>query len=52
MSRVLVAVKRVIDYNARVRVKPDKVHLGVAWRLRGEPPLSRQPALPACVRSC
>lgn len=23
--RILVAVKRVIDYNARVRVKPDKV---------------------------
>ena len=23
--RLLVAVKRVIDYNARVRVKPDKV---------------------------
>lgn len=25
--RLLVAVKRVIDYNARVRVKPDKVRL-------------------------
>lgn len=24
MSKVLVAIKRVIDYNARVRVKPDK----------------------------
>lgn len=24
MSKVLVAVKRVIDYNARVRIKPDK----------------------------
>jgi hypothetical protein len=28
--KVLVAVKRVIDYNARMRVKPDKVRL---WRL-------------------
>ena len=25
MSKALVAVKRVIDYNARVRIKPDKV---------------------------
>jgi hypothetical protein len=24
-GRVLVAVKRVVDYNARIRVKPDKV---------------------------
>lgn len=24
-GRILVAVKRVMDYNARVRVKPDKV---------------------------
>ena len=24
MKRILVAVKRVVDYNARVRVKPDK----------------------------
>lgn len=24
-GRILVAVKRVVDYNARVRVKPDKV---------------------------
>ena len=23
--RILVAIKRVVDYNARVRVKPDKV---------------------------
>jgi electron transfer flavoprotein alpha/beta subunit len=32
--RLLVAVKRVIDYNARVRVKPDKVrreHMRVYW---------------------
>jgi electron transfer flavoprotein alpha/beta subunit len=27
MSKVLVAVKRVIDYNARVRIKPDKASL-------------------------
>ena len=27
--RVLVAIKRAIDYNARIRVKPDKV-----WRVR------------------
>jgi hypothetical protein len=27
MSKALVAVKRVIDYNARVRIKPDKVRL-------------------------
>jgi len=27
MSKVLVAIKRVIDYNARVRVKPDKASL-------------------------
>ncbi len=26
MKKILVAVKRVIDYNARIRVKPDKVH--------------------------
>jgi electron transfer flavoprotein alpha/beta subunit len=25
MRKILVAVKRVIDYNARVRIKPDKV---------------------------
>lgn len=30
MSKVLVAVKRVIDYNARVRVKPDKASQGHA----------------------
>lgn len=24
--KVLVAIKRVVDYNARVRVKADKVH--------------------------
>jgi hypothetical protein len=28
MSKLLVAVKRVIDYNARVRVLPDKVSSG------------------------
>lgn len=27
MKRVLVAVKRVVDYNARIRVKADKVRL-------------------------
>ena len=27
MKRVLVAVKRVVDYNARIRVKADKVVL-------------------------
>jgi electron transfer flavoprotein alpha/beta subunit len=27
--KLLVAVKRVMDYNARVRVKPDKVRLHV-----------------------
>lgn len=27
MSKVLVAVKRVIDYNARVRVKADKASM-------------------------
>lgn len=26
-KRILVAVKRVVDYNARIRVKPDKVRL-------------------------
>lgn len=34
--RALVAVKRVIDYNARVRVKPDQVggrsKVGTSWR--------------------
>ena len=25
MKKVMVAVKRVVDYNARIRVKPDKV---------------------------
>ena len=30
MKRVLVAVKRVVDYNARIRVKADKV---VCFRL-------------------
>ena len=29
MKKILVAVKRVIDYNARVRVKPDKVCHGM-----------------------
>lgn len=24
-KRILVAIKRVVDYNARIRVKPDKV---------------------------
>lgn len=28
MKKILVAVKRVIDYNARIRVKPDKVWNG------------------------
>ena len=28
MKRILVAVKRVIDYNARIRIKADKVWLG------------------------
>ncbi len=27
MKRVLVAVKRVVDYNARIRVKADKARL-------------------------
>ena len=26
--RILVALKRVVDYNARIRVKPDKVECG------------------------
>jgi hypothetical protein len=30
MSKVLVAIKRVIDYNARVRVKPDKARSALA----------------------
>lgn len=30
MSKVLVAIKRVIDYNARVRVKPDKARKAAA----------------------
>ena len=25
MKKIMVAVKRVVDYNARIRVKPDKV---------------------------
>ena len=29
-GRILVAVKRVVDYNARVRVKPDKVRAAAA----------------------
>ena len=29
MKKILVAVKRVIDYNARIRVKPDKVCHGM-----------------------
>lgn len=33
-GRILVAVKRVVDYNARVRVKPDKVGDGGGRRRR------------------
>jgi hypothetical protein len=36
-KKVLVAIKRVIDYNARVRVKPDKV-CAASGRQHAQPP--------------
>jgi hypothetical protein len=41
MSRVLVAIKRVVDYNARIRVKADKASARRSdrGRARAWPPL-------------
>jgi hypothetical protein len=44
--RILVAIKRVIDYNARVRVNPDKVRSGGSADRDAVP--SHQSALPRC----